>query len=347
MTAVADAAGVIGTWKRDDIDLPEVLGALERLRHAADATASRAAVVNLVVVAAADAAAERVIGSVAGLGAHHPGRIIVVVPEDGAGSGGAPDPGAGRLAGRVELRESDVEGRHIWWEVVVLRARGPVCGHLESLVQPLLLHDLPVALWLAGGTATVESEALVADADQLIVSGERAVAAGHARVEADLARLAARRPLADLAWLAIEPSRRALAALFEPPERRAGLPAASVAVSGPPWSCRLLAAWLVERAGIDPSRVELAGPEGTGSPLRAEITLGAGGRAVLDGGQVWPAGAGTAADDRPGAARATLADAGVVVPYAGAATHHLLAAALTRPGRDHRYEAALAAAAAL
>ena len=46
--------GLIGSWSSEDSSLPEVLGRLERLRREADRTASRAAVVNLVVVAAVD-----------------------------------------------------------------------------------------------------------------------------------------------------------------------------------------------------------------------------------------------------------------------------------------------------
>ena len=331
--------GLIGSWSSADTSLVEVLARLERLRSDADRTASRAAVVNLVVVAAVDAAADRVVASVAGLGAHHPGRIVVLVPESATG---AADGGAD-LGATVELRESDVSGRHLWWEVVVLRARGPVCAHLESLVQPLLLHDLPVALWLAGGTSSIDSPAVVAGANQVIVSGERAAATGRTDVAVDLARLAATRPVADLAWLAIEPARRALARLFDLPERRAGLPGAAVEVNGPPWSSRLLAAWLVERAGLDRRRVTLgADTEGAGR-LEARIELGAL-TALLDAGSVWPAGAAGAADPGPGAARARLGPATVVVPHGGSDTPRLLTAALTHPGRDPRYEAALAIA---
>ena len=116
--------GLIGSWSSEDTDLPEVLGCLDRLRREADRTASRAAVVNLVVVAAVDAAADRVVASVAGLGAHHPGRIVVLVPERPAEPAGA----VPELAARVELRESDATGRHLWWEVVLLRARARCAG---------------------------------------------------------------------------------------------------------------------------------------------------------------------------------------------------------------------------
>lgn len=335
-TAAVTDHDVVERWENGDTRLDQVTRALDSLRSAGQGMATRAAVVNLVVLAAADAGADRAVGSIVRLGAHHPGRIIVVVPR----SGGSPD----RLAARVDLHQTVVEGRPLWWDVVRLEAGPRLAEHAESLVEPLLLHDLHVSLWLAGGTSRVDSEALIDLADQLVVSGERAAQASPTDVGSRLAALAGRRPLADLAWVAIDPARQALARLFDPPGRRARLTGArALRVTGPPWSSRLLAAWLVERLGLDPGSVTVS----PGEDLSAELDLGDQ-AARLEAGPVWPAGHPTDSvhgpDGRggePGVATARLGDGRVVVPHGGSATPELLTRALSRPWRDRRYEAAL------
>ena len=351
MTAPARPAmagsDVMAAWAQDDTTVSAVVGELDRLRHERAATGTRAAVVNLVVVAAVDAAAERVVHSVADLGAHHPGRTTVMVAE-------ATTTGVPRIDAHVELRCSDDADRALWWEVVVLRVSGLACHHLDSVVEPLLLHDLPTVLWLAGGTSRVGSEGLVDLSNQVVISGERAASLRNGDLPglaADVGTLARRRPLSDLAWLAIAPGRLALARLFDhldPGSRRAE----AMEVSGPDWSSMLLAAWLVERDAVDRRSVRLA-PASADGHLRAVLDL-PGGRCELDAGPVWPAGAAGPGSPRPsdndpapetGPAEARLGEVRVAVPFPGAETPRLLTTALTRLGRDPRYEAALAVAA--
>ena len=327
-----------------------VIDQLGRLRRGSGA--SRAAVVNLVILAAGDAGADRAVDSVVGLGRHHPGRIIVVVPRRVATD---PD----RLAAAVGAHSDQVEDRPVWWDVVRLEVGGPMLAHSGSLVDPLLLHDLPVAVWLVGGTSRIESPALLSMADQVIVSGERAASVSPSETASDLLTLAYRRPLADLAWMAIEPARQALARLFDPPTPPGrARDISSLMVEGPPWSSRLLAAWVCERSGLDPASVEISASE----ILRARLELG-GETVEVDAGPVWPAGAevrrspdgplsgagpGSGPSTRaavpgsgPGAATARGFGRRASVPHGGSATPQLLTGALARPHRDRRYEAAI------
>jgi len=326
---------LVDSWRAADTRFEAVVAELARMRANAEIGATRAAVVNLVVLAAADAGATRAIDSIVGLGRHHPGRIIVIVPRGGAGDDD-------RMAAGLELYCSQVEARSLWWDVVRLEIGGPVAGHAESLVEPLLLHDLPVALWLAGGTSRVDSPVLLDLAAQLIVSGERAASISAPATAEDLAGLARRKPLSDLAWVATEPARQALARLFDAPERTELLAGAdSLRVEGPAWSSRLLAGWFCERTGLAPGSVEIA----PGDDLRAEVGLGSR-RAELEAGPVWPAGrVATDMPDPPGSgsgvAVARLGPTRVSVAHGGSATRRLLTAALSRPWRDRRYEAAL------
>jgi len=331
--AVPDGT-LVDSWQATDTRFETAVAELARMRASTEIGATRAAVVNLVVLAAADAGATRAIDSIVGLGHQHPGRIIVIVPRDEAEDD--------RMAARLELYCSQVEDRYLWWDVVRLEIGGPVAGHAESLVEPLLLHDLPVALWLAGGTSRVDSPGLLDLAAQLIVSGERAASISALAAAEDLAGLVRRKPLFDLAWVATEPARQALARLFDAPERTELLARTDgLWVEGPPWSSRLLAGWFCERTGLAAGSVEIV----AGDELRAEVGLGSI-RAELEAGPVWPAGRVTTETPEPpgsgpGVAVACLGQTRVSVSHGGSATRRLLVTALSRPWRDRRYEAAL------
>lgn len=334
-SAPESAHELVDRWEQPDTRLPAVVTAVEALRSSSEMPAARAAVANLVILTAAEAGAHRAVESIIHLGAHHPGRILVLVPHH--------DGGPEHLGARVDLYRTDTDGRSIWWDLVRLDAGARLSAHAESLVEPLLLHDLRVSLWLAGGASQADSDALIGLADHLIVSGERAAAAAPREVGRHLGELCRRRPLSDLAWMALEPSREALARLFDDPGRRARLEGARhLRVSGPPWSSRLLAGWLVERLGLAESAVDLAIAE----ELDVQLDLG-GPVARLAAGPVWPAGhdaEGHGRGTEPGAAVADMDGGRVTVPHSGSGTPRLLTMALSQPWRDLRYEAALSPA---
>ena len=106
---------------------------------------ARASVLNLIVVVVDDAAADRVVRTLMGLGVRHPSRAIVLVPQPGHGD----EPMDARISTHChEL--SNGGGDRVCYEEVVLTVRGEAAGHLSGVVAPLLIHDLPTHVWWPG-----------------------------------------------------------------------------------------------------------------------------------------------------------------------------------------------------
>jgi glucose-6-phosphate dehydrogenase assembly protein OpcA len=102
---------------------------------------ARTSVLNFVAVAGSPEVATRVLAAVASLTGRHPSRTIVVEPHDVEGPR--------RI--EAEVTASCVlprgAGAAVCTETIRLRAGGDAGRHLASIVSPLLVHDLPVALW--------------------------------------------------------------------------------------------------------------------------------------------------------------------------------------------------------
>jgi glucose-6-phosphate dehydrogenase assembly protein OpcA len=105
---------------------------------------ARASVLNLIVVVTDEAAADRVVRTLLGLGVRHPSRAIVLVPQPAA-SGASID-------ARISTHCHDVlgGGERVCYEEVVLTVRGEAATHLGGIVAPLLIHDLPTHVWWPG-----------------------------------------------------------------------------------------------------------------------------------------------------------------------------------------------------
>src|SRR5579884_367461 len=312
------APGVVCRWSAENVDLGEVIAQAERMRSGESRTATRAAVVNLVVVTAEPETAQRARSAVGGLGAHHPGRIIIVLAD--------PD-GPERIDAPIELQGTDLPERHLWWEVIDLRVGGGAARHLSSVVEPLLVHDLPVAAWHMGEIPSASG--LVATGAHVILGGDRPSDPDQSSLEATAA-LTRLRHVTDLEWLATEPWRRALALLFDPPSARRILPRiAGARVAGPPWRACLLGGWLTDRLGLAPGSVQLeAVSSETIVELAADDVLVRAASAPL------------------GRVEARIDDErAVTVGGAERGTAALLAAALGRGGTDPAFVGALGAAA--
>jgi glucose-6-phosphate dehydrogenase assembly protein OpcA len=234
------------TWRGEGVGVGQVLDALADLRRNAHRTATRVSVLNLVVLATNAEECERARSTVQQLGGRHPGRTIVLVCNE---DGGAPGIDAEAL-----LHEAEAEGQVVWWEEVTLRVRGPVGEHLDSLIEPLTLPDVPVAVWLVGRPVP-PSNPLLGAADAVLVDTKEA---GGEDMLAALSNLARRHTMIDLSWVRLRPWRELLAGLFDPAHLRPFVSGVQRAdVTGKPGPRHLLGGWLVSRLDLPRSAVHL------------------------------------------------------------------------------------------
>ena len=103
---------------------------------------ARTSVMNLVVVARRPETGERCAAIIHDLTGRHPSRTLIVSPADPDGPSwlDAQHPGPLRAAERGAATETCAE-------TIYLTCGGEAGRHLEAIVAPLLIHDLPVTLW--------------------------------------------------------------------------------------------------------------------------------------------------------------------------------------------------------
>lgn len=324
-----------GSWSGQNVTMGQVLSALDDLRRGEQRAASRTSVVNLVVVAPDDARAARATSAIHGMGGRHPGRSVTVVCR-----GTGRDDGAGGLDAAVALHGSLADGHRVWSEDVRLNVGGPLSRHLDSLVEPLTLPDLPVVVWFTGHPPPLD-EPLLRAADAVVVDTKEPAAENLAAV----ATLAQRHTVVDLAWIRLHPWRNLLAGLFEPAALRPFVTGiTSATVSGKPGARLLLGGWLVSRLSLAPAVVTMADGRHASMSLSAECD---GERAEFrvwraEGDRVVNASASTIDGEESGATRA---DDRMALP--DDAMSWCLAEALTHLRRDRVHAAALQAALAL
>lgn len=324
----APPAEPLGSWSGSSVSIADVSTALMQLRHGEESAATRTSVVNLVVAADDDEGAARAQSAMRRLGQRHPGRTLAIVcrPQ-----------GTERIDATVELRGACADDNGIWWEEVRLEVGGQLCSHLSSLVMPLLLARLPVAVWFPS-TLPAPGDPLLGLADAVLADARWAIEAGSGL--AALVELSRRHTVVDLSWKRLAPWRSLLASLFEPEAMRpflAGITSAQVSAN--PGPGRLLAGWLVDRLGLAPAAVSLA------PALHASIHLSAIHEGHLGAFSVY----------RPSDAPLVLARADVegarsLAESATLPAHGLtwsLAEALSRLSRDPSYEHAILAALSL
>lgn len=227
----------------------EVVKALSAERRAAGAVAF-GLVLTLVVVVDERHAKEAMEAAAEGAAAH-PCRLLVVVRRQ-------PDAAEPRLDAEVS-----VGGRLGTGEAVVLRMHGPLAGHAESVVLPLLAQDTPVVTWWYGGPPDqVADDCLGALADRRITD----TAGAPDPLAALRMRAADYTPGdTDLAWTRLTTWRSLLAAAFDSAPGVATSGEVQAEAASP--SAELLASWLSSRLGIEVSVVTSEGPGITGVAL--------------------------------------------------------------------------------
>jgi glucose-6-phosphate dehydrogenase assembly protein OpcA len=174
----------------------------------------------------------------AGLAERHPSRTIVLVPDCEAGDA---------LQADVEVETfPSGEGRQIAVETIRLRLCGSRASAPASIVQPLLLPDLPVFLRWRGlpPFGETEFEQLVDVVDRLIVDSTEWP--GLPEPYAQLADVFDRVVVSDIAWARTSRWRPQLASLWP------GIGGVKrIKVTGTRAQACLLAGWLRSRLGHD------------------------------------------------------------------------------------------------
>ena len=194
--------------------------ALAAARETSDAggshVAARTSVLNLVVLAGDESTAERCAAVIADTAGRHASRSLILSATD-------PDGPAG-LEARIEALASPAAGgAGAGAETIYVSARGETGRHLASIIVPLLVHDLPVALWWPADPpfGSRRAERLLPIADRLIVDG--AAWSGHGLdFVVQLAAVAEERDLVVVDWALLRQGRwrEALASVYDLPDLR-------------------------------------------------------------------------------------------------------------------------------
>ena len=321
--------GTLGTWEAENVTVGQVEAALSELRRHEQRAAVRTSVLTLVVVVDSHQEAEVARQTVRDLGDRHPSRTLLVVLED---EDGASEEGNIDACATVLVVER--EGRAVCFEEVVLEVSGRARHHLDSVVEPFTLPEVPLVLWLPA-RLPAPGDPLVAAANRIVVDSR--TVSESAGVLSRIATLSRRLPLTDLSWMRLAPWRSLLAGLFEGSVHRPFLDGVkTIEVAGNYGPRHLFAGWLLRRLHLRREQVSVAPADHVSIAITA----------VADGRQ------GTFRVVRPGNERVIEA----CVDIEGGPTVRqtlqmrerwpslALADALTHLGRDEQYAEALAGA---
>lgn len=267
---------------------------------------ARSNVLNLVVVVRRPEVGTRTAATIAQLTCRLPSRTLVIACADADGPAWLD----AQIQAFCVMPRDDAAGGCT--EMVYLTAGGEAGQHIGSLIAPLLIHDLPVTLWLPAepGFMGPAGRDLVETADRLVVDGSRWGGNGLGALR-ELAALAdGRRAILDFALMRQSRWREAIAATFDAPEftpflrsiRRITVAYATHDGSGDPALSNLVkplyhVAWIAGRLGmpvLSPLAPLAPGPrggepaaarrDGPGQQGRPSAPLEAGATAPLPGG---------------------------------------------------------------
>jgi len=232
-------------WEGTDVSIAQIERELARLRAESSAEGAQPTLRTSVMTHIAWAppewqhAAEE---TLSGMAERHPSRTLLLVPR--------PDEPDG-LDARVSIRCFPVGNRAVCGEVIELTLRGNRATAPASIVQPLLISDLPVFVRWRGRPEweSPEFQQLIGIVDRLIVDSTEWTDLPSAYQE--LVELFPRVVVSDIAWERTERWRSLLASLW--PDIR---DVRAIRVHGTPAQGELLAGWLSSRLG-HPVELEL------------------------------------------------------------------------------------------
>jgi hypothetical protein len=245
-----DAAGPVDVerWSGEGVSLAAVNNALARLRAGTAKDGRPPSLRTSVMTHIAWVPApwrERALAALAGMAERHPSRTILLFPEH--------DSGLDRIDAQVSLVSYAVPGveRTVCSEVVELHLHGSRAKAPASIVEPLLISDLPVFLRWRGEPpwGAQELDQLVGVIDRLIVDStewdELPFPYRH------LVELFPRAATSDIAWARTSRWRALLASLWP------GIAdVRTIRVRGTAAQAWLLVGWLRARLGRDDIDVE-------------------------------------------------------------------------------------------
>jgi glucose-6-phosphate dehydrogenase assembly protein OpcA len=249
--ATADRGGAINTatpietnWSGPDVTIAQIERELARLRDETSQQGSqpnlRTSVMTLIawVPPKWQVAAEE---TLAGMAERHPSRTLLLVPRSDAED---------RLDARLSLRCFPIGDRAICGEVIELELRGKRAVAPASIVEPLLITDLPVFCRWRGQPpfGSEELAQMVGVTDRLIVDSEEWEELRYAELTEVFDSVA----VSDIAWRRTESWR------FELAKHWPAIREQEVEVRGPRAEATLLRAWLCARLRRELPQIEIA-----------------------------------------------------------------------------------------
>jgi glucose-6-phosphate dehydrogenase assembly protein OpcA len=251
----------LSLWSEDAVRVGDVLRAVEELRRPEPMPATRTSVLTLVIVARRRPSALRAQAAVHELGGRHPARVLTLVLDPTSVDG---PPG---IDAEIRLLGGESEGQDVWFEDIELDVHGPLVGHLDSLIEPLTLSDLPVVAWFVDELPALDDPLLVA-ADVLLVDAREL---GDVDKLALLSDLCERQTVVDLSWTRLRPWRELLAGLFEGPAFRPFVHHVRRAeIAGRTGPRQLLSGWLADRLELPSSARHVEAAEHVAIRLHCE-----------------------------------------------------------------------------
>jgi hypothetical protein len=236
-------------WAGEDVKLADVDAALAKLRAASVPEGRPPNLRTSVMTHIAwvpDEWLDQARTALAGMAERHPSRTILLRPD--------PDASVDRIDADVTLECYAIPGadRTLCSEVVELRLCGGRAKAPASIVEPMLITDLPVFVRWRGEPpwGAQELEQLVEITDRLIVDSTEWDDLPYAYQR--LAELLGRTAVSDIAWARTSRWRALLASLW-PDLADVG----SVRVHGTPAQAYLIAGWLRSRLGRDDVALEI------------------------------------------------------------------------------------------
>ena len=176
---------------------------------------ARTSVMNLVVIAGRPEVGERCAATMQRLVGRHPSRTTIVQPADPDG----PSWLDAQIVAHCIMPRADAP--ETCAETVHLTCGGESGRHLDAIVAPLLIHDLPVTIWWPDEPpfGSPQANDLLVMADRLVVDGSGWRGTGLNQLRR-MAAVADRLPIAisDFAMVRQSRWREAIAAIFDIPD---------------------------------------------------------------------------------------------------------------------------------